>query len=183
MTVTCTPPTNLNATLLPVYSGFITLNSKNNITLNLPYLGVVGSMRSTPVLPSGSVYLANFNSPAPTGSNYTITRPDPGNPPRTDEGDMSSTPNIAIEAVLGARIVRVEVLKGDIVLGSLAGWPQFSLPRGNVRAWFNGLLADGTVLNEGAYRVRVSALRVFGDEGKHGDWDITNSVDFSITYA
>ncbi|KAH8693365.1 peptidase [Phaeosphaeriaceae sp. PMI808] len=182
ITVTCTPPTNLNATLLPIYSGFITLSSTDT-TLNLPYLGVVGSTRSTHVLQPGSVFLANFNSPAPAGSKYTIPRPDPANPPPIDEGNPSSTPSIAMVAVLGARILYVEVLKDDKVLGNLAGWPQFSLSRGSNRAWVNGLLADGTVLNEGAYRVRVRALRVFGDENKGDDWDIITSVEFSIAYS
>lgn len=88
-----------------------------------------------------------------------------------------------MEAVLGARVLHVDVLKGEKVLGSLAGWPRSNLGRGNIRAWFNGLLADGTVLDEGTYRVRIKAIRVFGDEKKDEDWDVATSVEFNVRYS
>ncbi|KAF2177139.1 subtilisin-like protein [Zopfia rhizophila CBS 207.26] len=183
ITVTCTPPTNLNATLLPVYSGYITLGSASpHNTLVVPYLGVAGSMRSTPVLQPSQVYLADFNMPAPANRSYVIPRPDPENPSRTDRGDQSTTPNVYINPTVGTRVLRVDVLHGEEVLGSLAGWPQIHVTRGEVRAWFNGLLVDGTVVDEGWYSFRIMALRIFGNEEREGDWDVVRTVEFSFTY-
>ncbi|KAJ4301343.1 hypothetical protein N0V90_003435 [Kalmusia sp. IMI 367209] len=182
VTVTCTPPGSVNATLLPVYSGYISLNGTNN-TLVLPYLGVAGSMRSTPITQSSLVYLANYNNPIPENTNYTIARPDPANPPPTDDGDQSTQPNVYMELLVGSAVVHVDVFQGEKKVGAMAGSPQMYLPRGQSRVYFSGLLADGTVLDEGKYKLRVSALRVFGDEEQEGDWDIVETVDFSFKYA
>ena len=183
MTVTCTPPRNVNATLLPVYSGFITLSSgqiHNN--LNIPYLGVAGSMRSTPVLQPSQVYLARDYNPVPANSTYVFARPDPANPPAVDRGDEATEPNVYIKPTVGARVLRVDVVSGDAVVGSLAGWPQMNLARAEVRAWFHGLTADGKVLGEGRYKLRIMVLRIFGDQEDEEDWEIYDTVEFSFTY-
>jgi subtilisin family serine protease len=178
VTVEFIPPTGLNATLLPVYSGFITVGDK----LVLPYLGVAGSMRAASVFTPETVYLAEGYAPAPANASYTIPRPDPQNPPMTDEGDIYGSPNVYIRPAVGSRMLRVEVLQGDRVLGALAGFPQTYIARREVRAYFNGLMADGTVLDEGSYRLRVMALRVFGDEKRAEDWDVVESATFGVKY-
>jgi hypothetical protein len=179
----CTPPINVNATLLPVYSGYISLSSDSpHNNLIVPYLGVVGSMRSTPVLQSSRVYLADYNNPAPANKSFMIPRPDPENPPLTDRGNESTTPNVSISPIIGTRVLRVDVLSGNKVIGSLPGWPRMHVPRIQTRAWFNGLLADGKVVNEGRYSFRVMALRVFGNEDEERDWDMVRTVEFRFTY-
>jgi hypothetical protein len=184
VTVSCTPPASVNATLLPVYSGYISVSdTSSNITLVLPYLGVAGSMRSTAVTKSSLVYLAEYNSPIPANTNYTISRPDPANPPAIDRGDEGSQPNLSMELLIGSALVHIDVFRGEEELGSLAGSPQIYLPRDSTRVFFNGLLADGTVLEEGSYSLRVKALRIFGDEGKDEDWDVVKTVEFSFKYA
>jgi hypothetical protein len=183
LTVTITPPANVNATLLPVYSGYITLSSDSiHNNLNIPYLGVAGSMRSTPVLQPSQVYLAENWSPAPANKSYVLARPDPANPPATGDGDASNMPNVYILPTVGTRIVRVDVLSGENVVGSLAGWPQVYGARMEMRAWFNGLLADGTVVKKGQYSFKIMALRIFGDEERTEDWDVVRTVAFSFTY-
>jgi subtilisin family serine protease len=179
VTVNFTPPVGVNATLLPVYSGFITIGNK----LHVPYLGVVGNMRDVPISTPDRTYLAQGYSPAPANSSYTIPRPDPENPPFTDRGDSQKTPNMYVGTIVGSPLVRVEVLQGDTMLGALAGFPQTYVARGEVRAFFNGLMADGTVLEEGSYRMRVSALRIFGTEEREEDWDIFESATFTVKYA
>lgn len=178
LTVTFTPPANLNATLLPVYSGFISIGDK----LHVPYMGVAGSMRATPVLTPDSVYLAQGYKPAAANQIYTIPRPDPANPPPTDRGDSQTTPNVYIRPIVGTRMLRADVLRGDDELGALAGWPLMHVARFENRAWINGLLADGKVMEEGSYSVRVQALRIFGDESKEEDWDVVNTVAFELKY-
>jgi hypothetical protein len=179
VTVEFAPPAGLNATLLPVYSGYLTFGDK----LVLPYLGVEGSMHGVPILIPETVYLAQGYTPAPANASYTIQRPDPQNPPLTDRGDIMATPNVYIRPTVGSPLLRVEVLQGDKVLGALAGFPQTFIARIEVRAFFNGLMADGTVLEEGLYSMRVSALRIFGNEGRKEDWDVVTSAAFAVKYA
>jgi hypothetical protein len=103
----CTPPINVNATLLPVYSGYITLSSASpHNNLIVPYLGVVGSMRSTSVLQSSRIYLADYNNPVPANKSFMIPRPDPENPPLTDRRNESTTPNVFISPIIGTRATR-----------------------------------------------------------------------------
>lgn len=179
VTVDIAPPAGLNATLLPVYSGFVALGDK----LVLPYLGVVGNMRAATVLTPGEAYLAQGYAQAPANASYTIPRPDPNNPPSSDSGDTLNTPNAYIIPLIGTPLLRVEVLQGNKVLGPLAGFPQVYLGRSEVRAFFNGLLADGKVLDEGSYRMRIKALHVFGDEDREEDWDVVETTSFAVKYA
>jgi hypothetical protein len=149
----------------------------------VPYLGVVGSMRGTPILRAETVYLAKYYSAVPANTTYTIPRPDPANPPPTDKGEDATTPNVYISSTLGTNVVRVEVLRGDEVLGDLAGWPRMHGAKGELRAWFHGLLADGTVVGEGKVVLRIKALRVFGNEAVEGNWDVVKTVEFGLKYT
>ncbi|OLN97593.1 Minor extracellular protease vpr 1 [Colletotrichum chlorophyti] len=187
LTVTCIPPSNVNATRLPVYSGYIILTSTTDApSLNVPYLGVVGSMHDTPVLTPPQAYLAQFNGIVAANTTYIIPRPDPANPPRTDAGDMSGIPNVLILPTVGTASLRVDVLRlsngKEENLGSLAGWPLNYVSRTSQRAYFNGLLADNTVLEPAMYAMKVSALRIFGDREKEEDWDIVKTVPFILKY-
>jgi hypothetical protein len=89
---------------------------------------------------------------------------------------------VYISPTIGTRLMRVDVMNGKTVVGSLAGWPQTALPKSEIRAYFNGLLADGKLVDEGQYSLRIKALRIFGDEEKEEDWDVYNTVTFSLTY-
>jgi subtilisin family serine protease len=179
VTVEIAPPADLNATLLPVYSGFVTFGDK----LILPYLGVLGSMRNATVVTPDNAYLAQGYAVVPANTSYTIPRPDPKNPPRTDQGDIQKIPNVYMQPYVGTPLLRVEVLQGDKVLGPLAGFPQTFIPRSEVRAYFNGLMADGKVLDEGSYRMRIRALRIFGNEEREEDWDVVETTSFAFKYA
>ncbi|TEA18299.1 Minor extracellular protease vpr [Colletotrichum sidae] len=187
LTVTCTPPANVNATLLPLYSGYITFTSTTDApSLNVPYLGVVGSMYSIPILTSPQIYLAEFNGVVPANRTYSIPRPNPAKPPLTDRGDQSATPNVLIQPTAGTPSLNVDVVSisggQEEVLGSLAGWPLLYAPRVEQRAFFNGLLADSTVVEPGVYKMKVSALRIFGDGEKQEDWDVYETVPFVLRY-
>jgi hypothetical protein len=101
----------------------------------------------------------------------------------TDRGGMFATPNVYINPTVGSPLLRVEIVQGDKNLGALAGFPQTYIARSEVRAYFNGLMASGEVLDEGSYRMKVSALRIFGDEEKVDDWDVVESTSFAVQYA
>ncbi|KAI1495697.1 peptidase S8/S53 domain-containing protein [Biscogniauxia marginata] len=190
VTVTVTPPSDLNATLLPVYSGYISLNGSNGESLMLPYQGVVGSMVSTPVLQPSLVALVEYNLPVPANKSYTIPRPS-----TNGTADQSALPNVLVQPAVGTRLLRIDVVAlgntslpttdifGITTVGSLAGYPLPYASRNQVRAYFSGLLADGTVLPEGPYKLAVSALRVFGNVENTDDWDIYETVSFNIQYS
>ncbi|KAK8042603.1 hypothetical protein PG994_013086 [Apiospora phragmitis] len=218
VTVVFTAPSNLNATLLPVYSGYISVNSTRDDGddeeyLVIPYLGVAGAMRSVPILQASSSYLADFGSPAAAGRTYTLTPPDPAdlpvlNNPNRDPvhiPDAGATPNMLLQPILGTRALHVDVVldnsngdnqdggsgpnsnakktpTGRPCLGALAGYPQTYVSKDEQRAFFQGMLADGTVLPAGTYRLMASALRVFGDEAREDDWDVVETVPFVVNY-
>ncbi|KAI5919318.1 peptidase S8/S53 domain-containing protein [Camillea tinctor] len=190
VTVTAIPPSGLNATLLPVYSGYITMNGSNGDSLSLPYQGVVGSMLSTPVLDSSLVAVVEYNTPVPANKSYTIPRPS-----SNGTVDQSIVPNVLVRPIVGTRILRIDVVAldnntmpttdffGVQIVGSLPGYPLLFASRNEVRTYFNGLLADGTVVPQGSYKLIVSALRVFGDLEKADNWDIFETVSFNIQYS
>ncbi|KAI1344254.1 peptidase S8/S53 domain-containing protein [Xylariaceae sp. FL0016] len=193
ITVSVTPPAGLNATLLPVYSGYITLNSTSDAaapTLTLPYMGVAGRMRDVPLLQNSKTYLADNYLPATANTTYTIPVPDPSDADDDDAGNNGSSgpvigyPNLLLQPTIGTREVRVAVVAAadGSVLGPLAGFPQQYVTRTQSWAAVRGLLADGTVLDEGAYRLRVSALRLFGDAATDADWDVLETVPFVVRY-
>jgi len=61
VTITPTPPIGLDAGLLPVYSGYVTINGTNGDSLIIPYAGVASNMRSLPVLSRSKSDPSQFN--------------------------------------------------------------------------------------------------------------------------
>jgi hypothetical protein len=103
------------------------------------------------------------------------------NPLRTDVFPNATATEYASASF--SRMLRADVLRGKEELGALAGWPLTYVARAEKRAWVNGLLADGTVLEEGEYRLRVQALRIFGNENEEEDWDVVETVAFGLKYS
>ncbi|KAK8059697.1 subtilisin-like serine protease-like protein [Apiospora saccharicola] len=127
--------------------------------------------------------------------------------------DTGKTPNMLVQPILGTRALHVDVVvvassssssssgnylredensrnnsskktpTGRPCLGALAGYPQAYISKIEQRAFFQGLLADGTVLPVGIYRLVASALREFGDEAREEDWDVVETVPFVVKYA
>lgn len=198
--VTIIPPQGVNATRLPVYSGYVSINSTRSEQLVLPYLGVVGSMRSTPILTPGTAFLANYGSPADADTTYDLPTPDLSAVYEPVSGDEGRLPNMSLNLIMGTRLLHVHVVAldggeagkdkntvktptGIPSLGALAGWPMRYLAAINQRAYFLGLLSDGTVLPAGSYKMVASALRIFGDESVVEDWDVVETVPFSVRYS
>jgi hypothetical protein len=163
-----------------VYSGYVTLKSPTQ-SLVLPYLGVVGNLRSVTVLTTSNTFLADFNLPVAANTTYTIPRP------LANATASTSAPYLRIQPTIGTRVLRVEIMAEDtgVMIGSVPGYPKQWMPRGTGSSdtvYFSGLLSNGTVVPEGTYRVVVSALRVFGDDTRQEDWDTVNTVPFIIKY-
>lgn len=196
---TAVPPASLNSTLLPVYSGYITLNGSNGETLSLPYLGVAGSLRSTPVLRAGfdgisGTYLSStadhFLIPVEANKTFTI--------PRRGSAGSAIYPKIVANPTVGSMHLRIDVVAvggsnssttlpvtdwfGFPSLGQVPQTPLKYVPRTGSTFNFAGVLADRTNLPEGLYKFVVSAVRIFGDAAKKEDWDFVETVPFVLKY-
>ncbi|KAK5659770.1 hypothetical protein OQA88_981 [Cercophora sp. LCS_1] len=203
ITVTVTPPSGLDATRLPVYSGYITiLGSDSSTPLALPYIGVIGSLKSVKtLLPDGGWIARSTDSTnARIGNNETFTLPAPGfaNTTQTRTG----IPRVVFRLNFGSRLVRADVVplsncssvakKTTVVLGTktigqVEEFPGLWNPRnpaGDVaRQTWTGLLADGTYAPAGKYKIVLKALRVNGNENNADDYDVAETQSFKITYA
>ncbi|WAO89007.1 Hypothetical protein NCS54_00637900 [Fusarium falciforme] len=193
VSVTAIPPKNANATQLPVYSGLITLSADNGKTHSIPYMGVAGSIKKTPVLLQGVEYgtfLGTFGRPDPANKTFIIPQPGTTPPP----GSQFEYPSIVASLLFGTQMVRADVVAlTDTQLpvtnffsvrsiGNMPGFPDVWVIRRNYRLGFTGELADRTVVPEGRYKIVFSALRVFGDAEKEDDWDFAETVPFDIKY-
>ncbi|KAJ3535967.1 hypothetical protein NM208_g6920 [Fusarium decemcellulare] len=193
VTVTAVPPKSVNATQLPVYSGLITLSTSNGESYNIPYLGVAGSIKRTPVLLEGPEYgtfLGTFGRPDPANKTFVIPRPGTTPPPDAEY----EYPGIVASVLFGTQMIRADVVAltdTDLPvaeffdvrsIGSMPSFPDTWVIRRNYRLAFTGELADGTVVPEGGYKLVFSALRVFGDAEKEADWDFAETVPFNVEY-
>ncbi|TKW56871.1 Minor extracellular protease vpr [Colletotrichum tanaceti] len=192
ITVSATPPQNVNATQLPVYSGYVDVAASNGESHKIPYLGIAGSLKDVPVFlegPAFGTYLGYFNNPTPANTTFTIPRP--GAPPPPDGAEF---PSMLARLLFGSQIVRADVVPLTETglpttahfdlrsIGHLPGFPEPWVSRRNYRPAFRGDLADGTIVPEGTYKVVFSALRAFGDPSKKEDWDFAATVPFVIKY-
>ncbi|KAL8387055.1 hypothetical protein RB595_010191 [Gaeumannomyces hyphopodioides] len=195
--VTVAPPARegLNASRLPIYSGYVSINSTRAEHLVLPYLGMVGSIHDKPVVLAGVSYLASFGSPVAANTSYTLPPPDPKNPP-SQKNDNGKLPSMLLTMTLGTRVLHVHVASlsdparntgrtptGVPCVGEPAGSPLRFVASFSQRVYLSGLLGDGSMLPAGSYKMVASALRIFGDESVPADWDVVETVPFSIQYS
>ncbi|KAH8895459.1 peptidase [Thozetella sp. PMI_491] len=195
---TVVPPQSVNRTLLPVYGGYITLEGSNGETPSIPYLGVAGSMRSTPIIndvPSNGVgvYLTDNNGHfnIPRGPNTTFTIPRPG----SNSTVSAIYPKLVLNRALGTPKLRVDVVAlsntslpttdfFDVKSVGLASsvFPLSYISKLATSVIWGGRLADGTIVPEGNYTFATSALRISGDENNKEDWDFVQSAQFTLKY-
>lgn len=186
VTVTASPP-DLDEGRLPVWSGWISVNASDGTAHRLAYQGVSGSMKAQTVLGDGYLIVV---PPAPTSDEFALVHaPEDLKfelPPKglgNETGFGVPLPGAAVDLVMGTSRVEVEVLTAE---GESLGQPRESpvewLSRVVEYVPWDGEMADGTFAEEGSYKFRVRALRIFGDAGEEGDWDVQETVGFSITY-
>ncbi|KAK0711845.1 peptidase S8/S53 domain-containing protein [Lasiosphaeris hirsuta] len=200
ITVTFTPPAGLNAKLLPVYSGYITVNGTDGAALSLPYMGVAGDMRSVTVLDKSQTHLSQSSDRtfAPVPANTTFTLAPPGHANDTIYRNRTVAPEVAVMLAMGSALVRGDVVPlsndtsaqanttlvlGTKTLGQINEFPVLLNPRGDFAVRWEGQLADGSYVPAGRYKVVIKALKIFGNPDKAEDYDSTETVPFTITYA
>lgn len=197
ITVSPTLPEGLDASLLPVYSGYIAINGTNSENLTIPYLGVAGSLYNATNLDATYTYLTTYNDPLLdiVSANTTFTVPYPTLAAAENPDANTAYPAATYQLDLGARVVRVDVVPlsssyngtttevlGTTIAGSVYGYPVTYLPRYYYVAPFTGLLADGTVVSPGQYQLVVKALRIFGDPDVAEDYFTIETVPFTLDY-
>lgn len=186
VTVTASPP-DLDEGRLPVWSGWISVNASDGTAHRLAYQGVSGSMKAQTVLGDGYLIIV---PPAPINNDFALVPAKEGLkfelPPKglgNETGFGVPLPGAAIDLVMGTSRVEVEVLTAEgESLGQLRDSPVEWLSRVLEYVPWDGEMADGTFAEEGSYKFRVRALRIFGDAEEEGDWDVEETVGFSITY-
>ncbi|KAJ6445645.1 subtilisin [Purpureocillium lavendulum] len=195
ISVSAQPPQGADAKRLPVWSGYIAVNGTDGTSLSLPYQGVSGSLHGATVLPADGAYVAStddFSTPVP--ANTTFTLPAPGNVTNED-----SIVAVNITLSMGSKIMRCDVvpmttcppanlttddpLGGKYkTIGQWFGFPYVLEPRVTSILVWDGLLDKGVYAPAGKYKLVIRALRIFGDESKLADWDVSETVGFYIKY-
>ncbi|KAI1805595.1 subtilisin-like protein [Daldinia bambusicola] len=181
--VTVTPP-DLNATRLPVYSGYITLNGTNGDSLSLPYNGVVGSLHDTRILDVGYLTISTDPYLSPITGRASFTLPKSKTPSTNTTYPVAvavmafGSPQLNIKAVPANSTDDEDADDGSHILGS----PQLHSPRGSLAFSWDGRLADGTWAPAGAYKLQFEALHIFGDVDDPDEYDIDESIEFSLAY-
>ncbi|KAM3503384.1 hypothetical protein MY11210_008736 [Beauveria gryllotalpidicola] len=187
-------PDSLDASRMPLWSGWIAINGSDSSALSVPYQGFSGSIREHQVLPPDGASLVYGNIAVSEGT--TVVLPIPG---RLTTSQLV----LNINPTLGTPLVRADVVPANddtsnatnttIPIGQIQGFPVPWRPSNVHRAHhdlsqftqfeWNGQLDTGSYAPEGYYKLVVRALRIFGNPSNEEDWDISESPQFKITYG
>lgn len=195
LNVKAVPPSELKATRLPVWSGYITINGTDESALSIPYQGIAGSLQDATIWTQNSFFMVfnqgdgNYITPPPK---TTINLPLPGTKRnngvdfRINAYPALGIPLLAVEVVpldssVPGNLVR-EVM-GIKTIGQPAGFPRNWLNRGfNGWSW-TGELASGNFAPPGHYMMTARALKIFGNPAVKNGWNVVNSQSFYLKYS
>ncbi|KAI1333482.1 peptidase S8/S53 domain-containing protein [Xylariaceae sp. FL0016] len=178
ISVTVTPP-ELNATRLPVYSGYVTLNGTNGDSLSLPYNGAVGSLHNTQVLDTAYVSLSSDTDLNPIPGNISFVLP------KTNGTTNANYPVAVALMAFGSPQINIKLVSAsdNSLVGDIFGSPYMYASRDPYSVKFDGKLANGSFASAGSYKFRVEALHIFGDASDSSEYDEATTVSFSIRYV
>ncbi|KAG6008140.1 hypothetical protein E4U21_004897 [Claviceps maximensis] len=196
ITVSAIPPKGVDAKRLALWSGYIAVNGTDGISLSLPYQGLTGSLHQQIVLAPSDTYISRSSdkadTPSAVASNTTFVIPGPGNVKLND-----SLPQLTVNMAFGSRMMRADIVSlnpdpenktvttdvwGVKTIGQPFGFPNLWVTRGISKFPWDGQLNSGSYVPPGSYKFVVRALRIFGDEKKESDWDVSTSPAVSIKY-
>ncbi|KAI1384410.1 subtilisin-like protein [Hypoxylon trugodes] len=183
ISVTIVPPA-LNASRLPVYSGYITLNGTNGDSLSLPYNGAVGSLHDTRVLDVGYLSLSSDQELNPVKANTSFVLP-------RGNTTLNTTYPVAVALLaFGSPRINIKVVSlssnadpSEDVSRHIFGSPYRYASRDPLFLEWDGRLSDGTLAPAGSYKLQFEALHIFGDAANLDEYDTDESVPFSIRYV
>ncbi|KAJ4423842.1 hypothetical protein N0V82_001426 [Gnomoniopsis sp. IMI 355080] len=206
VSVTPLPPTadgigGITEDLLPVYSGYLSINGSDGSNLTIPYVGVAGSMYDAENIDSDQSSMLNCGGTYGYAgycdyNNASFTLPYPSGP--LDEWEYyygTTYPTARLVLSLGSALVRADVIPLSVnytkptttvldnqTAGSVYGFPQTYLDRDSIQIGFNGMLADGSVVPEGRYELLVRVLKLFGNPEHPEDYNHLAVIPFNLRY-
>jgi hypothetical protein len=203
ITVKPTPPSadKVDISRLPVYSGYIIINATSSESLSIPYVGVVGSMTSIPIVDTRPevTYLQFWDDvqrlkPLKPGQNFIIQAPKKGIPPSMSRKTALPSALFKLQAGTAYITVLIEALDegnelntkefmGTKHVGVLAGYPQEYVHRGISEDAFAGVLSDGTIVPKGKYQFVIKALKISGNRAKAEDYQTVLVGPFNLEYG
>jgi hypothetical protein len=180
----------LDTERIPVFSGYINIQSSNNESFYLPYMGIADNMSQ--VIVTDFEYLSPWVSNSSDGSQIF------------DSSSINVTFNMTVDQpqfnwrlVMNSALLRLDVLgsgnqtevAGVNILGSVPGFPQYWRPRNDLTSFYsyysaiwNGALSTGVQLPAGNYMFLYRALKIFGDQNNNNDYENWTSPVFGIEY-
>lgn len=205
VTVTLTPPADVDAARLPVYSGYVVLEGSDSTVMSLPYLGVAGSLRRAAVLGMEATYLTNSlsggtNATGAIAAGRTFVLPPPGMSNESQFAPyVTDYPVMQVSLAMGSALVRMNVVPvsvpegtnisdslGMATVGEIYQAPFEYVPRNLADAPWNrtwdGRLATGEYAPPGTYKLAVRALNILGNRMDASGYDQYESPEFVIQY-
>ncbi|KJK74793.1 hypothetical protein H634G_09837 [Metarhizium anisopliae BRIP 53293] len=191
--ISATDPKGLDPKRLPVWSGWISIQSSSKCSnsssvLTVPYLGVSGSMKEHQVLQPDRVVLSTLFD-----NGRDEVHPDEYWVDYETKNDSSVSIDlpVRIKPDLGTRLVRAEVvpLSPRKWLAARLADKNLKLDAFSLEALahayatrkpWSGRLESGDYIPAGKYNLVVRALRLFGDAAVASDWDLSENVSFEI---
>lgn len=177
-----TPPSAVDTKRLALWSGFLYIKGSDSSEVSIPYQGLAGSLRSATTLPSDATYIARSSDKdrKPVSANTEFVLPHPGSATGNDELPLIY-PNLALgTAQLTAQIIHIA---SGQVMADIPGVPYYQLTRGNEFGFYwTGALSNGYYVGADTYKIRLRALRIYGDPNNQDDWDVSDSVPIKISY-
>ncbi|PNH33502.1 hypothetical protein BJF96_g3219 [Verticillium dahliae] len=184
-------PEDVDNARLPVYSGYIALYGDDGKVLHLPYMGIAGSMRETPVLASANGFVYEAQTPTRSIVNASFVLPAQG----TADPTTDTLPGVNLESILGTSVAYLEVIpvgshdEGltyeflDVrTMGSAVPALRWITRQTDVVLTWDGQLDSEKYAPAGRYKFDVKVLRVFGDAEDPDDYDTIETAAFSIRY-
>ena len=193
VTVEFTRPKGLDAKRIPVYSGYIQIESREGDTFHVPYAGVGTSMKDVAVtdFKGGYPFIATDNARNATrlSNKTTETFHSPAEPVYIHWRLAMGSARVRID-VLGRE--RKTTVAGTNIVGSINGFPQYLISRHPVYDSYNvdfdsvvswdGALRNNKTLGAGYYRLLYRALKIFGNPAKKDDYESWISPRFRVKH-
>lgn len=197
--VTFTPPYGLNEVQLPVYGGKIVITGSNGERLEVPYLGIGGSIKAQKVWDQtwGIPEVRSLEGPITTPHNFTLQGTD--RPTFTYINDWGSL-ELRVDIVTAdwqERDFRYPPVAGKnkfvatLVTSTNFTFPSYFETRHNPFVFgadytqfsWTGIIDDGKTkkqISPGKYKFNMRALKVFGRPGLTADWQSVTSPVITI---
>ncbi|CAE6514476.1 unnamed protein product [Rhizoctonia solani] len=105
--ITINPPTNLNASQFPIYSGYIRAIGSDNSTLQSTYIGVAARLKDMKVIDNTDAYFGDIQLPVIMDA---LGNPVPPNGSATFSLNASDTPIVIFRLATGSALIRFDLV-------------------------------------------------------------------------